>query len=58
MRASRRQPRISFAISSQVSRYLDQLLAVGLYGRSRAGVARELLYSAVRAQEMKKEIRR
>lgn len=46
--AYKRGVRLSLTVSPQVSRYLDDLLRTGVYGRTRAEVAQRLLYAQVR----------
>ena len=41
-------PRVGFAVGPKVIRLLDALLATGLYGRTRAVVARELMLRSLR----------
>jgi len=53
------QPKVHLEITPQVSEAIDELVATGLYGRSRATVARQLLYGAVRLQlEYLRQLRR
>lgn len=48
MNAYKRGVRLSLTVSPQVSKYLDKLVAAGVFGRNRAEVAQRLLYAQIR----------
>lgn len=51
--AYRRGVRIDLTIAPAVSKMIDQLLATGLFGRTRAAVAQELLYRSLRDPQVR-----
>ena len=48
MNAYRRGVRIAITIAPKAAKALDRLLATGLYGRTRAGVAQRFVYEGLR----------
>lgn len=52
MNAYRKGVRLALTISPRANKAIDELLATGLYGRSRAEVAQRFVYQGLREQPM------